>query len=549
MTGPYRLALSGILATAVMPVSVHAPSDGTRSPTTAHASGGICAAPSKAADSEAASVAEAPSLTVTAPSPTPAATAPVDPTSGTPRLTVAITATSAETGDLIAGSSQSVGGGGGPTAQAPRPTSDARKASAATGTDGDGKAARAPVGRRSAPAKRGGRVGGPKAGLPLVQKADMVYQGAFRVPRVPSAGGDAGTFNYAEGAIAYNPAHHSLFLVGFIQQDRVGEIGIPQLINSATIDNLKTAPLLQASADIRSRIPRRGGDAERIGGLQMVNGKLVATGYIYYDADGRQQTTHFRVEDPNDLAASAVTGMYRVGTTPPRAAAGYMTEVPADWRADLGATHLTGLAGVPIISTSSFGPAAVGFDAARLGDTVPGMTYAFYRDNQLSRFDTPNRYFTSVTAVRGVVFVPGTRSVLFIGRHGGDADFGERLCYKTAPEGSCPPEIHTGGYASYKVVNGRPVPAYHYRVWAYDALEFVSVRGGAKRPGQLKPYAYWDLDGIPLASLNDTGGGIGGATYDSATGTLYVSALGTDTQQAYTYLPLIHAFKFSMGRP
>jgi hypothetical protein len=281
----------------------------------------------------------------------------------------------------------------------------------------------------------------------------------------------------------------------------------------------------------------------------MVNGKLVATGYIFYDAGGRQRATHFRVEDPNRLARSAVTGMYRVGTAPPRATAGYMTEVPAGWQAELGATHLTGLAGVPIISTSSFGPAAVGFDAARLASDTPGITYTCYRNNELSHFDTPNRYFTSVTAVRGIVFVPGTRSVLFFGRHGGDADFGEKLCYKTSPEGSCPPEIHTGGYASYKMVNGKAVPAYHYRVWAYDALDFVAVKNGTKQPGRLKPYAYWDLDGIPLASLNDTEGGIGGVTYDSATGMLYVSTLGTDRQASYTYMPLIHAFKFNIGAP
>jgi hypothetical protein len=226
-----------------------------------------------------------------------------------------------------------------------------------------------------------------------------------------------------------------------------------------------------------------------------------------------------------------------------------MAEVPAGWQADLGATHLTGLAGVPIISTSSFGPAAVGFNAAQLTSSTPGITYTFYRNNELGKFDTPNRYFTSVTAVRGVVFIPGTRSVLFFGRHGGDPDFGEKLCYKTSPEGSCPPEIHTGGYASYKIVNSRPVPAYHYRVWAYDALDFVAVKHGTKRPGQLKPYAYWDFDEIPLASLKDTGGGIGGVTYASTTGTLYVSTLGTDTQQAYTYMPLIHAFKFNIGTP
>jgi hypothetical protein len=80
-------------------------------------------------------------------------------------------------------------------------------------------------------------------------------------------------------------------------------------------------------------------------------------------------------------------------------------------------------------------------------------------------------------------------------------------------------------------------------------LGLVAVKHGTRQPGQLKPYAYWDFDEIPLARLNDTGGGIGGVTYESATGSLYVSTLGTDRQQTYAYMPLIHAFRFNIGTP
>src|SRR5262245_59999869 len=50
-----------------------------------------------------------------------------------------------------------------------------------TVTDDDGKTAKAKVQGGVATANRGGGAGGPKARLPLVQKANMAYQGAFRV--------------------------------------------------------------------------------------------------------------------------------------------------------------------------------------------------------------------------------------------------------------------------------------------------------------------------------------------------------------------------------
>ncbi len=55
-------------------------------------------------------------------------------------------------------------------------------------------------------------------------------------------------------------------------------------------------------------------------------------------------------------------------------------------------------------------------------------------------------------------------------------------------------------------------------MWAYDVLDFIAVKNGTKQAHQVVPYATWQLPGL-------TGGQdmVGGAAYDPATRTLYVT--------------------------
>ena len=75
-----------------------------------------------------------------------------------------------------------------------------------------------------------------------LQKADLQYEGAFRVPPAQSA---ERNFAYGAMGMAYNPATNSLFLTGHIWYQLTAEIGVPAIRNASTVGALATAPLLQ----------------------------------------------------------------------------------------------------------------------------------------------------------------------------------------------------------------------------------------------------------------------------------------------------------------
>jgi hypothetical protein len=71
---------------------------------------------------------------------------------------------------------------------------------------------------------------------PRVQAANLVYQGAFRVPSGIHSGGQANAgFEYGGTAVGFNPARPSLFIAGHDWDQFVGEISIPALGGTATL--------------------------------------------------------------------------------------------------------------------------------------------------------------------------------------------------------------------------------------------------------------------------------------------------------------------------
>jgi hypothetical protein len=82
---------------------------------------------------------------------------------------------------------------------------------------------------------------------PLIQQSDLQYQGAFLLPSWTS---DATSFSYGGTALAYNPAQHSLFLVGHDQYQRTAEVRIPPPVQSATLSALPRATFLQPFTEV-----------------------------------------------------------------------------------------------------------------------------------------------------------------------------------------------------------------------------------------------------------------------------------------------------------
>jgi hypothetical protein len=206
-----------------------------------------------------------------------------------------------------------------------------------------------------------------------------------------------------------------------------------------------------------------------------------------------------------------------------------MCPIPREWQAALGATYLSGLAGVNIVGRSSYGPAAVGLDLAPLGvKPARGIAYVYYpQAHPLADYHAQNAFFNSTTRVRGVVFVPGTRTILFFGTHALGTP-----CYGEASDCQDP---NRGGKGDH-VVGGE----YLYYVWAYDARDFMAAKNGAKPSWQARPYAVWSLDNLPFATGAKE---IGGVTFDPTNGTIYLSALSAEHRGEYAYLPVFHAFK------
>lgn len=357
----------------------------------------------------------------------------------------------------------------------------------------------------------------------LVSAGDLGYLGAFNVPH-----GDVGnsTFEYGGTAIAHNPANNSLFMVGHDWDQNIAELSIPEL-GTGSLGQIPTAGVIQPLTPVLNRVPNHTLDAHdtKLGGLMVDGNRLIGSAYEFYDADLNAVDSHFTLSS-TDLDSATVSGLHQVGDMGGGYVGGYMAKVPAEWQDEIGAPYLTGQAALSIISRTSAGPAAFGFNPANLGDTpahaTPLVNYPL--QNPLAPETTKNPLFNTTTEITGVVFPEGTDSVLFVGSHGtGDWWYGE---------------ADEGGFDPYRTDKGPHAPEYVYQVWAYDVHDLLAVKAGDKQPWEIQPYDVWDFD-LPYP---EGGKHIGGVAYDSATGRMYVSQ-----QYGNEAYPVVHAFQ--VGTP
>lgn len=376
---------------------------------------------------------------------------------------------------------------------------------------------------------------------PLLHQSNLQYIGAFRVPAVsdPLGSGDY-TFSYGGTALAFNPANHSLFIVGMPYEQAISEISIPQsIINSTNLNNLATATVLQGPVEVLPKLPSNplagGTGGVDIGGLTVDNGQLIGTAYISYDAAGSAVVSHFNLSSLN-LSSAQVGGLYQVGNLGAGLVAGYMAPIPSEWQAALGAPYLTGQADINIISRTSSGPGAFGFDPTTLGSGVAPITpYVYYPlATPLGPLTGPADPLQSETAqVNGVLFAPGTSSVLFFGTTGTNLEG-----YGLASTYGDNSRIYKGPHS----LNGE----YAFQVWAYNANDFAAVHQGQLQPWQVQPYDVWNFT---LPNVTAAGNRIGGVAYDAGTGRVYVSVLNADNQTPYSSLPLIEVFQLTTSQP
>lgn len=374
--------------------------------------------------------------------------------------------------------------------------------------------------------------------LPLFQMENLTYKGAFRIPADTYGNSD---INYSEGPIAYNPDRHSLFMVGHAHQQAIAEFAIPEITLSESLADLTFAPPpLQNFVSFLEETPDGNPEGiDRIGGMLYVadgeTAKLVVNAYEYYDAPGDNTVSTLIIEDAKGLENSDTRGYLKfeggAGHT-----SGWLSPIPDDLREALGGDHLTGQSsGRPIISRLSVGPSAFAFERSALLSATDEVPTTKLLDFSLSDRLHPdlandslrNDLWTHLSQVTYGFIVPGTRTYLTMGQSGGH---NSGVCYKcTQDNGNL-----CGGYCTPEAADN-----YQY-YWLWDVQDLVDVKNGVVEPHAVRPYDY----GIFDTPFNDVYQGIGGGSFDPASGNLYLTIQKGDTEQGtYARPPVVVVYE------
>ena len=383
--------------------------------------------------------------------------------------------------------------------------------------------------------------------LPLLSSASLQYLGGFRVP-ANSANGDT----YAAGgfAVAFNPVGNSLFVSSYY--GNVAEISIPVPAISSDPEALPIASFLQPFADpTEGRVNEATfGYGGGISSLLVYNNRLYGTAQIYYDSNNEQRVSHYsRSLRLDERSFSGWASVWRADKT--GYVSGFMAAIPSAWQAKLGGQVATGQCCIPIVSRTSFGPSAFAFDPNALaGGTTASASPLLYYDGahqtlgEYTNMTTANPTYNQSIEIHGFVMVEGTRTALYIGRNGtgvpcyGNGTSNQSLVGTYGPDGAmwC--------YDLDQFGKGTHAWPYRYQVWAYDLNEFAAVKAGTKQPWEVVPYGVWPLN-LPTPG-NEVR--LGGASYDRATQTLYISQRLADIG-GQSYRPIIHAFHLDAATP
>ncbi|MDO8728849.1 MAG: hypothetical protein Q7K26_03035, partial [bacterium] len=335
---------------------------------------------------------------------------------------------------------------------------------------------------------------------PLIQQPDLQYLGGFRLPR-----GQFGGSNFTNGGLvmAYNQAKNSLFIVGhgdFAGPQSVAEISIPAPVNSSNILSLKTATVLQSFADItdghiNDALTTSCAAANIVGGLLVEGSTIYSNVYCAYDNGIPSQSLAL---GKSGLTLSDVTDFrgffqYNAAPQPGRAGflSGWITKIPTAWQGLLGGDALVGNCCLSITNRTSWGPSAYSIKLSDIGvvnPVVPIPLLYYTGDHPLVNRTATSNIYNASTAIRGVVFPEGSRSVLYFGRQGTGT-----VCYG---QGQDNPALHGVDVGTTHMCfdpadhnKGYHVYPYQSQILAYDANDLLAVKNGTKLPWDTVPYA------------------------------------------------------------
>ncbi len=363
---------------------------------------------------------------------------------------------------------------------------------------------------------------------------DTEYLGSFLVPKGVFNGT---TFEYNGQGLAYDEARDGLFLTSRdsdaaqppngLAAQRVAEISIAPIGGTATFLQPFTEPT--EGKYVTAAVP---GSPFKIGDYLVRGGQLCGTNFAYYDGNSAQTLSHWC--RPSDLSVKGqVQGFIGLITPtaplirkPVRFTHTILADIPEEWQTALGGDVLTGGCCVAIVSGTSNGPAAFGWNAAQFaqGQAVTPLIYTPYglAPNYLAQSDLWN----ATTQMSGM-FISGP-SLVYVYRQGIGPG-----CYGIGGE-TPPATLPAGTTWCYDPADGsKGVHAYPY-VYRSRAFDIADLLASGGKPWTVPSYASWTFE-LPNARPNHA---LNGLAFDRAGGRLFISQFRGDENR-----PRIHVFR------
>ena len=430
----------------------------------------------------------------------------------------------------------------------------------------------------------------------LVQPADLLYLGAFRLP---GNGMRPETFAYGGNAMTLNPDGDpsgggdgfpgSLFITGHDRMaygelpdgSQVAELTIPIPVQSDDLADLNEATFLQEFHDVAAGFFTELEEIPRIG-MQYLD--VPATGAKIHLAWGQ----HLQPDPPvashawfdPTLSAPQLQGTWFIGQQSLYSVNGYMLEIPATWADEHTAGRYLGTGRFRDGGWSGMGPALFAYrpwidtggtpapPGAHLEETVLLLYESSQNTPDIERCLAGYQHPDEWEGGAWITTAAGKTAVLFAGTKSTGAKYWYGFVNPAGPEYPCVEEEMVGEFTLCRLADGTPCPpedltecAGHndYRGWwsarfdaqiiLYDPADLAQVAAGEISSWEPQPYASLDIDDHlflnPAGVEPDLLGTgvqrryrIGDVAYDRANGLLYVLELFADEAS-----PVVHVWR------
>ncbi len=384
----------------------------------------------------------------------------------------------------------------------------------------------------------------------LIQPADLVYVGAFRLPDGPPEIG----WEWSGAAMTYYPAGDpggtndgfpgSIFGTGHDWNQYVSEISIPVPVISPgkNLDELNTATTLQDFHDIRAglfptfEIPRVGLEYLPPQGEQ-TTGKLYFA-WAQHMGEGETNPSHGWSE--LDLADSQTAGAWRIGDYVNFVTGDYIFAIPQGW-AD---AYTPGM----YLATGRFrdggqgaqGPSLLAYGPWNEGNPptpnsmLSAIPLLMYGNVYTEGSPTMDNYHHSDEWSGGAWLTAGDKSaVIFVGTKGlGECWYGCADGTVWPDEPPFPPECPERGWWS---------TGFEGQVIFFDPADFAAVALGEMELWEPQPYAVLNIDAYLFnIQSSQQKSHLGAASFDRESGLLYVFEPLADEEKS-----LVHVWRVS----